>query len=76
MSDERVLVTVADGEKIDDVVARLRDAGVTVEKVLSGAGVIVGTIAPGIRSTIESLSGVAGIEQDREVRLDPPDGPQ
>lgn len=78
MATERFLVTVADGhtDRIDDLVARLESAGLSVEKVLRAVGVVVGTCEPGRAGSLSALEGVGGVEPDREVRLDPPDGPR
>ncbi|MFP5071136.1 hypothetical protein ACLFMI_15915 [Pseudonocardia nantongensis] len=78
MTGERLLVTVADGhgDRIDDLVASLESAGLSVERVLRAVGVIVGTCEPDRRSTLAGLDGVGAVEPDRELRLGPPDGPQ
>lgn len=78
MPPERVLVTVAEGheDRIDDVAAALEAAGLSVERVLRAVGVIVGSGEAGLRATLAGLDGVGAVEPDRQVRLDPPDGPQ
>lgn len=69
----RVLVSVADGYGVDDVAAACASAGLQVEKVLRGVGVVVGTCDDEHRSALSALAGVGSVEPDREVRLDPPD---
>ncbi|ALL77695.1 hypothetical protein Ae168Ps1_5333c [Pseudonocardia sp. Ae168_Ps1] len=69
----RVLVSVADGHAIDDVAAACSAAGLQVEKVLRGVGVVVGTCDDEHRDGLSAVTGVGAVEPDREVRLDPPD---
>ncbi|MEJ8280851.1 hypothetical protein [Pseudonocardia spirodelae] len=64
----RLLVSVADGHTADDVARACAAAGLAVEKVLSGIGVVVGTCAD--PEALRGVTGVAAVEPDREVRLD------
>ncbi|MBC3191135.1 hypothetical protein H7X46_08675 [Pseudonocardia sp. C8] len=73
MSAQRWLVSVAEGHGIDDVVAGLEGAGLQVEKVLRGVGVVVGTCDEDRRSALAGVAGVGAVEPDREIRLAPPD---
>ncbi|MEQ3553797.1 hypothetical protein WIS52_25260 [Pseudonocardia nematodicida] len=72
-SSERVLVSVADGHEIDDVVAACTSAGMRVEKVLRAVGVVVGTCDGDRTTALSEVTGVGSVEPDREVRLPPPD---
>ena len=73
MAADRLLVSVADGHRIEDVVAALEAAGLQVEKVLRGVGVVVGTCDDEYRSALSGVPGVGSVEADREIRLPPPD---
>ncbi|QQQ78134.1 hypothetical protein IOD16_06570 [Saccharothrix sp. 6-C] len=72
---DKVVVSVADGSAADlpAVVSALRDAGMVVEQVLEGLGVVTGSVAPGVGDLLGAVPGVAHVEVDRTVRL-PPDG--
>ncbi len=72
---QKVVISVADGhlDRIDEVVARLREAGVQVEKVLRTVGVITGSVGETGVHSLGVLDGVGSVEQDRTVRLPPPD---
>lgn len=72
---ERITISVADGhlERIDEVVARLQEAGVAVEKVLRAVGVIVGSVEEAGMAALGVLDGVGSVEKDRTVQLPPPD---
>ncbi|TCK25608.1 hypothetical protein [Pseudonocardia endophytica] len=69
----KVLVTASGGTPVADVVARLEAAGVQVDKVLEAVGVIVATVADGGVRALAEIEGVGSVEEDREVRLPPPD---
>ncbi|ANY08485.1 hypothetical protein [Pseudonocardia sp. HH130630-07] len=68
----RVLVSVTDGHAIDDVAAACAAAGLQVEKVLRGVGVVVGTCDDAQRAGLAGIAGVGSVEPDREIRLPPP----
>ncbi|ALE78374.1 hypothetical protein [Pseudonocardia alni] len=64
----RLLVSVADGHVADDVARACAAAGLQVEKVLTGVGVVVGTCDD--PDALRGVTGVAAVEPDREVHLD------
>ncbi|XVS66383.1 hypothetical protein ACQPYE_10090 [Actinosynnema sp. CA-299493] len=70
----KVVVSVADDSVADlpAVVSALRDAGMVVEQVLAGLGVVTGSVAPGAGDLLGAVPGVAHVEVDRAVHL-PPD---
>jgi hypothetical protein len=73
---EDVTVTVDDAhvDLVDEVAQRLAAAGMRVDRVLRPVGVITGSLEP--TTTAEALgqvTGVAGVERQRTVRLPPPD---
>ncbi|MCE6999942.1 hypothetical protein LZG04_34770 [Saccharothrix sp. S26] len=72
---DKVVVSVADDSlaHLPTVVAALRDAGMVVERVLDGLGLVTGSVAPGVGDLLGAVPGVAHVEVDREVRL-PPEG--
>ena len=71
---DKVVVSVADDSlaHLPTVVAALRDAGMVVQDVLAGLGVVTGSVAPGAGDLLGAVPGVAHVEVDRAVRL-PPD---
>ncbi|MFD0202597.1 MULTISPECIES: hypothetical protein [Saccharothrix] len=70
---DKVVVSVADGSLADlpTVVAALCDAGMVVEDVLEGLGVVTGSVAPGVGDLLGAVPGVSHVEVDRTVRLPP-----
>ena len=70
-----VTVTVAESHlaPIEEVVQRLREAGMEVEQVLPAIGVITGTVPAAQLSALSGVEGVASIEEQTEFRIPPPD---
>lgn len=70
-----VTVTVADAalDSLEDVVNGLSSAGMQVDRVLGGLGVVTGTVATGALPALEAVSGVAGVARAQAFRLAPPD---
>jgi hypothetical protein len=62
-------------DRIGEVVAGLRAAGLHVERVLEPVGVVTGSVDPGRRAVLAAVPGVTAVEDDRTVRLPPPDSP-
>jgi hypothetical protein len=73
----RVTIAVADDhmDRVDSVVAGLRDAGVSVEQTLAAAGAIVGSVDETNVDALARVTGVAGVERERTYQLPPPDSP-
>lgn len=73
----RVSVTVDDEhvDRIDEVAAALRAAGLDVTDVLGATGVITGTVADDRRDALADLNGVESVAADVDYRLPPPDAP-
>jgi hypothetical protein len=73
----RVTVSVDDAhlDRIDHVAARLREAGMNVERSLATIGTITGSAPASKLSAVRATEGVAGVEAEREVQLPPPDSP-
>lgn len=73
----RVSVTVDDEhvDRIDEVAAALRAAGLDVTDVLGATGVITGTVADDRRDALADLNGVESVADDVDYRLPPPDAP-
>jgi hypothetical protein len=69
----RVTVTVGDLGRLDEVVDRLREAGLRVERVLEPVGVVTGSVDPARRAALRAVPGVVAVEDDRHVGLAPPD---
>ncbi|PSL52449.1 hypothetical protein B0I31_113121 [Saccharothrix carnea] len=70
---DKVVVSVADDSlaELPTVVTALRDAGMVVEGVLEGLGVVTGSVAPGVGDLLGAVPGVSHVEVDRAVRLPP-----
>ena len=70
---DKVVVSVADESvaNLPSVVSALRDAGMRVEQVLEGLGVVTGSVAAGMGDLLGAVPGVAHVEVDRTVRLPP-----
>lgn len=73
----RVTIAVADDhiDRMDAVVAGLRDAGVDVEQTLGAAGAIVGSVDETSIDALSSVTGVAAVEREGIFQLPPPDSP-
>jgi hypothetical protein len=69
-----VTVTVDDAHagSIDAVAARLRDAGMDVERVLPAIGVITGSVDASRLHLVEAADGVASVEEQASFKLPPP----
>jgi hypothetical protein len=72
-----VLVTLEDGqaERAARVADDLRAAGLDVTQVMTEIGVVTGSVDRARLNDLAAVSGVAAVEQSREVRLPPPDEP-
>jgi hypothetical protein len=68
-------VTVHDDQlpRIDELADRLRDAGMRVDQVLHPVGVITGSVPSAQRVVIETVPGVAAVEDETSFQLPPPD---
>ncbi len=73
----RVTIAVADDhiDRLDAVVAGLRDAGVNVEQTLDAAGAIVGSVDETNLQALARVAGVAAVEREGTYQLPPPDSP-
>jgi len=70
-----VTVTAADSHAgaLDDLAARLRQAGMDVEQVLGALGVVTGSIDASQLAAIEALPGVGAVELQAGFQIAPPD---
>lgn len=78
MSDStrtKVNVVVADDyqDRFSEVVEAARRAGLDVEEQLTTIGLITGAIDESKRSTLESVQGIAAVEEPRTYQLPPPE---
>ena len=75
MEKLKVNVSVADDHlrSMQEVVQRLKDAGLSVEQTLEGLGIVTGTVEAAKLPALSGLEGVSAVETDREVRIAPPD---
>lgn len=72
---DRVTVTVHDDQlpDIDELADRIRDAGMRVDQVLHSMAVITGSVPSAQRAMIETVPGVAAVEDEATFQLPPPD---
>ena len=73
MSQVTVTVDEAHAGAIDEVAARLRAAGMDVDRVLGAIGVITGSVAASRLHLVEAVEGVASVEEQTSFKLPPPD---
>ena len=68
-----VTVDEAHAGAIDEVAARLREAGLRIDRVLPAIGVITGSVAASRLHLVEAVDGVAAVEEQTSFKLGPPD---
>jgi hypothetical protein len=64
---DKVVVSVDSPADLPVVVAALRDAGMVVDNVLEGLGLVTGSVAPGGGDRLGAVPGVSHVEVDRTV---------
>ena len=71
----RVTVTVDEDHlaRIDELADQLRVAGMQVEQVLPSVGAITGSVSTSQRQSVESMPGVAAVEDETSFKIAPPD---
>ena len=70
-----VVVSVADGEPLGEVVARLEAAGLDVEQTLAELRIVTGSVEPSQARFLTTVRGVQAVEETRDVVIAPPDAP-
>jgi hypothetical protein len=75
--DVSLLVSVDDDhlDRLDDVAAELRAAGMEIQRAMPTLGTITGSVPAAHVEDIRAVKGVADVESGREVQLPPPDSP-
>jgi hypothetical protein len=70
-----VTVTVADSHVagMEDLVERLRQAGMEVDAVLAAIGIVTGSVPATRMPAIRALPGVAAVEEQTTFQIPPPD---
>ncbi len=70
----RITVTVENSHlaHVDQLADRLRAAGMKVDQVLGGVGIITGSVSASQRPSIEGMPGVAAVEDETTFQLPPP----
>ncbi|MGK7223727.1 hypothetical protein ACSNO4_13150 [Kocuria flava] len=73
----RVTVVVDDAHRtaMESVCTHLRAEGMHVEQVLAVLGLVTGELPAARLPAVRGVEGVAGVEEQREHRLPPPDAP-
>jgi hypothetical protein len=71
----KVSVTVDDDHKsaMGEVAEALRSKGMEVEQVLDSVGIITGDTREDRRTDLESVAGVASVDQEMSFHVPPPD---
>jgi hypothetical protein len=67
-----VLIEASPPDRFEDVVARLRAAGLEVDQVLEESGVVLGSAAPDRLPALRAVTG-ATVEAQRSFQHAPPD---
>jgi hypothetical protein len=70
-----VVVSVADGEPLSEVVARLEAAGLEVEQTLADLRIVTGSVERSQAPFLTTVPGVQAVEEARDVVIAPPDAP-
>ncbi|QGK70083.1 ketohydroxyglutarate aldolase [Allosaccharopolyspora coralli] len=76
MTDDVAVVVVLDDDHLGaetDVVEQLASAGFVTERVQHDLGTVTGTVARASVRSLESIPGVAAVEQQRTPGVPPPD---
>ncbi len=75
MSDVSLLITVDDNyiNRIPEVVKRLEEIGVMIERTMEEVGIITGSIDAGKIETISEIEGVKSVEESIPLQLPPPE---
>ena len=71
MADE--IATPEQLAAIEDLVERLRQAGMEVDAVLAAIGIVTGSAQVARLPAIRALPGVAAVEEQTTFRIAPPD---
>lgn len=76
MGQRRIVVAVADGylDRMGEVVARLREAGVEVEEEMEAAGIVTGSVDESASlDRLLDIDGVGAAEEEETYRIPPPE---
>lgn len=68
-----VMVDTAHLDKLDEVTAKLKQAGLQKCNVLKEIGAVTGSATAEAVSKIEKVAGVSAVERSRGIQLAPPD---
>mgnify|MGYP001371617426 CR=1 FL=1 len=69
------LLVAVDPDRFADVVRRLADTGLTVRDRHPHLGMVTGEAPPELIPLLEAVDGVAAVERQRQVGVQPPDSP-
>lgn len=75
MTQQQVIISVAEDADLSTVAGALRNAGMTVSGMLDGAGVITGTADSAVIAALSAVPGVTDVEYAAGYQLPPPDSP-
>lgn len=70
-SEIEVIITIQDADigHIQSIASELESAGLHLEGVLSGIGVVTGTVQPDLVAKLRSVEGVLAVEQSGLVKI-------
>lgn len=75
MPDVTILVAGDRLGDVGDIAAALQGAGLRLDRVLPGTGVITGAADAAALPALAAVDGVAAVEAARDVSIPPPDAP-
>lgn len=75
MSDINLLITVDNNytNRISEVVKRLEDIGMMIERTMEEVGIIAGSIDAAKIETISEIEGVKSVEESMPSQIPPPE---
>lgn len=70
-SDIEVVITIQDADipNIQIIASRLETAGLHLEGVLSGVGVVTGTVQPDLLTKLRRIEGVLAVEKSDSIQI-------
>lgn len=60
-------------DRVEEVVKRVKRAGMSVEEVMEGVGIVTGSIEPEKLDSLRGVAGVAHVEASRHFSIAPPE---
>jgi len=75
MSKVKLSVSIEDQhlDRLDEVVERVKHAGMSVDRVMGAIGVLTGSIEPEKLDSLRGVAGVSHVEASRSYSIAPPE---